>query len=83
MACGKPVIAFKTGGIPEMIQHKKTGWLAEPGYEQGLTEGITWLSQNNHAEEYGLNALQFAQQEYAPNRIANSYIQLYKSLLSK
>jgi len=82
MACGKPVIAFKTGGIPEMIQHKKNGWLAEPGYEQGLSEGITWLAQNNHAEEYGLNALHFAQQEYAPNRIANSYIQLYKSLLS-
>jgi len=29
LACGTPVLAFKTGGIPEMIEHKKTGYLAD------------------------------------------------------
>lgn len=82
MACGKPVIAFRTGGIPEMIQHMQTGWLAEPGYEQELTEGIIWMMQNDHAERYGKNALSFAQTEYAPQRVANAYIQLYKNILA-
>lgn len=82
MACGKPVIAFRTGGIPEMIQHLQTGWLAEPGYEQELTEGIVWMMQNDHAEMCGKNALSFAQTEYAPQRVANAYIHLYKNLLA-
>ena len=29
MACGTPVLAFKTGGIPEMIEHKVNGYLAD------------------------------------------------------
>jgi glycosyltransferase involved in cell wall biosynthesis len=27
MSCGTPVLAFDTGGLPEMITHEKSGWL--------------------------------------------------------
>lgn len=30
MACGKPVAAFRSGGLAEMIDHGRTGLLAEP-----------------------------------------------------
>ncbi|MBC7892499.1 MAG: glycosyltransferase family 4 protein, partial [Sphingobacteriaceae bacterium] len=43
LACGTPVVAFATGGIPEMIQHRKTGWLAPPGDVAGLAEGLNWI----------------------------------------
>lgn len=29
MACGTPVISFNTGGVPELVDHMKTGYVAE------------------------------------------------------
>src|SRR5690606_1417223 len=30
LACGTPVIAFRIGGMPDMIRHGENGWLAPP-----------------------------------------------------
>ncbi len=46
MACGTPVVGFAVGGIPDMIEHKKTGYLAECGDIDGLVSGIDWLLTN-------------------------------------
>lgn len=40
LACGTPVTAFKTGGIPDMVQHKKNGYLANYRDADDLAEGI-------------------------------------------
>ena len=37
---GVPVIASKIGGIPELIEDRKTGWLVEPGDVKQLADGI-------------------------------------------
>lgn len=81
MACGRPVIAFRTGGIPEMIRHEETGWLAEPGYEQGLTEGILWMAQPGQSHRSGAKALEFAREHYSPETVAARYTRLYEELL--
>lgn len=38
MACGVPVIATRVGGIPDVIDHGRTGLLIAPGDVPGLTE---------------------------------------------
>jgi len=43
-ACGKPVIASKVGGVPDLVQHGKTGWLVNPRDVEGLAEGIRTLA---------------------------------------
>jgi glycosyltransferase involved in cell wall biosynthesis len=43
MACGTPVIATAVGGIPEQIEHGRTGFLVEPGDAPGLASHITRL----------------------------------------
>ena len=43
LACGLPVVAFKSGGIPEMIDHKKTGYLVDTRHPDELARGIAWV----------------------------------------
>ena len=40
LACGTPVTAFRTGGIPDMVIHKKNGYLADYKDAEDLAEGI-------------------------------------------
>ena len=39
-ASGKPIVAFKTGGIPEIVLHRKTGLIVEKGDIEGLAEAL-------------------------------------------
>ena len=43
MACGTPVIASRVGGIPEVVEHGKTGFLITPGDEKEIAGGIEYL----------------------------------------
>jgi glycosyltransferase involved in cell wall biosynthesis len=43
LACGTPVVAFETGGIPEMIVHGVTGFIAPQRDVGALSEGIREL----------------------------------------
>jgi glycosyltransferase involved in cell wall biosynthesis len=42
IACGLPCVGFRVGGIPEMVDHKRTGWLAEPYRVEDLGAGMEW-----------------------------------------
>jgi glycosyltransferase involved in cell wall biosynthesis len=40
MACKAPVVATKVGGIPEIVEHEKSGILVEPENPEALTAGL-------------------------------------------
>ncbi len=46
MACGKPVVATRIGGVPEVVEHGVTGLLVEPGDVVGLAEAVVSLLQD-------------------------------------
>lgn len=39
-AQGKPVVGFRSGGVPDAVIHGETGLLVEPGDYEGLTDAI-------------------------------------------
>jgi glycosyltransferase involved in cell wall biosynthesis len=43
MACGKPVVASRAGGIPELVRHGTDGILVRPGDVRGLADSIVSL----------------------------------------
>jgi glycosyltransferase involved in cell wall biosynthesis len=43
MSYGLPVIATKVGGIPDVIEHAKTGFLIEPGNSEEIKKYIEIL----------------------------------------
>ncbi|MCF8357670.1 MAG: glycosyltransferase family 4 protein [Prolixibacteraceae bacterium] len=82
MSCGTPVVAFKTGGVPEMIDHKKTGYLAEYKSAEDLARGIKWVLENNKDNCLGKAGREKVLREYSEEVVAKQYIKLYESLLN-
>lgn len=59
MACGVPVVAFKRGAAPEIIENKKTGYLIDDISVRGLTTTLQWLIENmtaDHIMQMGIRA---------------------------
>lgn len=46
MALGQPLIASRTGGTPELVEHERTGLLVEPGHVAQLTAAIARLAED-------------------------------------
>jgi glycosyltransferase involved in cell wall biosynthesis len=51
MSCGIPVIGFRVGGIPEMVQDTESGLLADPDNAADLARKILWLLEHNPERE--------------------------------
>ncbi|WP_217302117.1 glycosyltransferase [Clostridium sp. 001] len=57
LACGTPVVAFEIGGMPDMIVHKKNGYLATPFSAEDLAYGMDYClntSMKNECRNYVL-----------------------------
>lgn len=81
-ALGKPVIGSSIGGIPELIDHKSTGLLHEPGNCEELTENINFLlNQPKLIKEYGINAHRKAQEQFSPQNHYQKIIKIYQGLV--
>jgi len=78
MACGTPVVAFESGGIPEMVDHEVNGYIAGFKDTDDLAQGIQYVLQN---DRLGSLARQKVLENYMPEKVANQYGILYHSLL--
>jgi glycosyltransferase involved in cell wall biosynthesis len=80
LACGTPVLAFKLGGIPEIIEHKQNGYLAVPFDAHDLARGIVWCMQNQGrlSAEVCTATIRYG---YTDRIQALRYISLYQGLL--
>jgi glycosyltransferase involved in cell wall biosynthesis len=84
LACGTPVVAFNVGGVPDMVEHKKTGYLAKPFDTEDLARGIDWiLEESGRTENLGRAAREKAVKEYSLELQAERYIKLYKEILQE
>lgn len=81
MACGTPVVAFRTGGIPDLVEHRQTGYLAEPFDTADLARGITWtLEQSALDSSLGKSAREKVEREFAIDVVSARYMKLYAEL---
>lgn len=82
ISCGLPVVAFNIGGMPDIIEHKKNGYLAIPFDEKELAKGINFVLENNEQwNKLSENALEKAKQTFDINLVSKKYINLYKNIL--
>jgi glycosyltransferase involved in cell wall biosynthesis len=77
MACGTPCIGFRIGGIPEMIEHLKTGYIAEYKNANDLANGLFWTLFEADTETLSANAREKTVKTYAQEIIAEQYKKVY------
>ena len=81
MACGTPVVGFDVGGIPEMINHKKSGYLAKYKSSEDLAKGIYWTLFDANYEALVNNSRQKVLDNYSEKVVAEKYKKVYQSLI--
>jgi glycosyltransferase involved in cell wall biosynthesis len=81
LACGTPVAAYATGGIPDLVKHGETGMLAPTGDSVQLARAIEGILEAS-AVMGGLRsaARQFAVSCLEGDRVAGRYEALYREL---
>jgi glycosyltransferase involved in cell wall biosynthesis len=78
MACGCPVIASRTGGLVEVIQHGRTGLLTPPGDAVALADGLVELLQKEPwRRELSSEALASVRGQFDIDRIAQQTADAY------
>lgn len=84
LACGTPSIAFKIGGMPDMIDHGQNGYLAQPYEIKDLAKGIEWILQDRE-RHYKLceMAREKVNNSFMLNQQGKRYKQLYTEILNK
>lgn len=85
MACGTPCVGFKTGGIPEIIRHGKTGYLAVRGSSEDLASAIKRLLDQNSEEKDSMrrSCRRLAEEEYDLQQEVRGYSELFAELACK
>lgn len=81
LACKTPVVCFNTCGIPEMVQHKINGYVAEFKNAHDFAEGIMWVMQNNHNNCLGSNGRNYILENFNLKKIGEKYKELYNMLM--
>ena len=81
-ACGTPCVGFKVGGMPDMIKHKETGYLANPFDTQDLATGIDWVLKNRGAA-LSRRVRENAERLFCPAERVTDYLDLYNKILQQ
>jgi glycosyltransferase involved in cell wall biosynthesis len=81
MGCGTPVLTFNTGGTPELVIHKETGYVAEYKNYNDLKNGFEWmLNSREIRHELGQKAIDRVQKYFTIEHMNEQYLQLYNTI---
>jgi glycosyltransferase involved in cell wall biosynthesis len=83
LACGTCCVAFDIGGMPDMIEHKQNGYLAQPFDPEDLARGIAWtIADKERLERLCNRAREKVEQEFHSNLQGLRYKNLFKELIN-
>jgi glycosyltransferase involved in cell wall biosynthesis len=74
LACGTPVIAMRTGALPEIVEHGKTGFLVDSA--DAMADAISRVDEIDP-----MTCRQTAVVRFSADRMAREYMSLYERLI--
>jgi glycosyltransferase involved in cell wall biosynthesis len=82
MSMGLPIVATTAGGIPDVLEHEKTGLLVPPGRPELLGAAIAQLLRDPQRREQLATAGLERSLDFGPDRGAEFFLQLYSRMTS-
>lgn len=76
MSCGTPVVAFRNGGIEDIIDHKVNGYLAQYKDVDDIMKGITM----DWKEKHGVSARKKIEKNFSYEVVADRFLEIVKDL---
>ena len=78
----RPIVAFRTCGLSDIVDHQINGYLSQPFDVDDLYNGIRWILNldSNSYNKVCLNAKNKALTKYSPNEVSKQYLNLYQKV---
>lgn len=80
---GKPVIATRVGGLPEVVEEGKTGWLVPPGDVDALVDALGRAAREPSRLRRMSGACWDAAERLALEPVVSQHLALYEELLDR
>jgi glycosyltransferase involved in cell wall biosynthesis len=79
MACARPVVASRSGALPEIVEDGVTGRLVPPGDHEALAEALIELAQDaDHRTDAGAAGRARCEDRFDLRRTALAYLDLFR-----
>ena len=83
LACGVPVVATLTGGVPEVVCHDRNGLLSPVGDVEALAEScVALLADPSRREAFALDGRRWARSRFDRDAIVARYREIYRATLT-
>ncbi len=82
-ACGTPVVAYRTSGLIDVVDHGVTGALADPFDPQSLADAIEWmLKDRDRLHSLARAAREKAVNQWSESAVRTQYLAAYQRCIS-
>jgi N-acetyl-alpha-D-glucosaminyl L-malate synthase BshA len=84
MACGTPVLAYRVGGLPEVVEDGRCGYLLDVGDVAGMAaRAVELLGDPRRWAAFSRRAQAVARQRFGQDRIVDEYEQYFLEILGR
>lgn len=81
MACGVPVLAYRTGGLPEIVRDGVSGTIVDGGDVEALARGIVgYLEHPEVRTRHSRDARRWCEERYDLRNTVEAYLELFADL---
>lgn len=83
MAAGRPIVASRVGGIPDLVRHGENGLLVPPRDDEALAAGISLLLSNRRLAERMAQRGRIRCYEFSLSAMVSALDELYRGILAE
>ncbi|RIL04734.1 hypothetical protein DCC79_16495 [bacterium] len=84
LAAGRPVVASRVGGIPDVVRDNETGLLVPPNAPDRVADGLLdLLAHPDRAQAMGLAGRSLVRRQFSPEHAARRLAAIYRTVLAE